>query len=348
MSMPSLMDGTYFVSKSDLLQFINSMLGLNLQKIEQTANGSIACQLLDAIRPGMLLLSKVDFNATSEYEMIGNYKILQAAFNKAGIDKQIEIARLMKGKPLDNMEFMQWMKAYVDGQTGGMPISNYDGPGRRAESRTGDIRGVGTARRRPSFKSSNGQPVKTGGGGGGGGGANRRLSQSRTSPAVTRSPRVSNAAAATSPASDQVTDREPPSTPTDAQQSACSPASPASKSTSPTVSPIKASRPQFSVNASAADSPPPAASTEHALQIEKQVLELEAAVETAGKERDFYFSKLRDIEILCQTPGLGQSQVIRVVEQILYAQNDEDAKHIIAEAQLSLVASMSLSDNGSV
>lgn len=30
-----LMDGTYFVSKSELLQFINSTLGLNLQKIEQ-------------------------------------------------------------------------------------------------------------------------------------------------------------------------------------------------------------------------------------------------------------------------------------------------------------------------
>lgn len=30
-----MMDGTYFVSKNDLLHFINSTLGLNLQKIEQ-------------------------------------------------------------------------------------------------------------------------------------------------------------------------------------------------------------------------------------------------------------------------------------------------------------------------
>lgn len=72
---------------------------------------------------------------------------------------------------------------------------------------------------------------------------------------------------------------------------------------------------------------------------------MEAAVDTAGKERDFYFSKLRDIEILCQTPGLGQSKVIQVVERILYAQNDEEAKRIIAEAQVSLVASLALSDN---
>ncbi len=55
----------------------------------------------------------------------------------------------MKSKPLDNMEFMQWMKSYVDGQTGALPIDGYDGAARRAGSRTGDIRSGAPGRRRP-------------------------------------------------------------------------------------------------------------------------------------------------------------------------------------------------------
>lgn len=40
----------------------------------------------------------------------------------------------------DNMEFMQWLKAYFDGQTGGQAPEGYDAKSRRASSRTGDVR----------------------------------------------------------------------------------------------------------------------------------------------------------------------------------------------------------------
>jgi hypothetical protein len=47
----------------------------------------------------------------------------------------------------DNMEFMQWLKAYFDGQTGGQAPEGYDAKSRRASSRTGDVRTAGTGGR---------------------------------------------------------------------------------------------------------------------------------------------------------------------------------------------------------
>ena len=67
----------------------------------------------------------------------------------------VEVSKLVKGKPLDNIEFMQWMKAYWEQQTGGAGVPDYDGPGRRAACRTGDVRSTPgrTAKRqvRPSY-----------------------------------------------------------------------------------------------------------------------------------------------------------------------------------------------------
>ena len=107
-----------FTPNSQLLAWINFTLGLSLQKIEDTANGAVACQLMDAIHrnQGGVSLKQVDFNAKTEYEALNNYKVLQQAFLKYGVNKSADSAKLVKGKPLDNLEFMQWFKVSANSQ----------------------------------------------------------------------------------------------------------------------------------------------------------------------------------------------------------------------------------------
>ncbi len=127
-----MMEGAFFVSRSDLLDWINEVLKLNLVKIEQTASGAVACQIIDAIYPGTVNMHRVNWKATQEYEFINNYKVLQQAFSKHKISKVIEVEKLSKGRCQDNLEFMQWLKRYFD--LNGGKAADYDPVARRKDA----------------------------------------------------------------------------------------------------------------------------------------------------------------------------------------------------------------------
>ena len=101
MSSIGIMEGAYFVSRGELLRWINGFLHLNYTKVEQVCSGNFLaqvagtksyigvayCQLLDALFPGKVPLSKVNFEAKTEWEYAKNFKIVQEVFDKIGIEK---------------------------------------------------------------------------------------------------------------------------------------------------------------------------------------------------------------------------------------------------------------------
>jgi len=65
-------------------------------------------------------------------------------------------------------------------------------------------------------------------------------------------------------------------------------------------------------------------------KLRDEVVDLKITVDGLETERDFYFQKLRDIEILCQAleahpdPHMTVGRFVENVQRILYAKDDED------------------------
>ena len=114
-----LMEGAFFVSKNDILNWVKSNFSPGISKIEDACNGVMYCNILNEIYPKKVKMNKVNKNAKLEHESLANFKILQQGFISCNISKNIEVEKLVKGKYQDNLEFLQWMKRYYDLNHGG-------------------------------------------------------------------------------------------------------------------------------------------------------------------------------------------------------------------------------------
>ncbi|WZZ12630.1 hypothetical protein YC2023_105719 [Brassica napus] len=264
-----IMDSAYFVGRSEILAWINSTLHLNLSKVEEACSGAVHCQLMDSVHPGTVPMHKVNFDAKSEYEMIQNYKVLQDVFNKLKLTKHIEVSKLVKGRPLDNLEFMQWMKKYCDSVNGGQ-LHNYHALERREACKGGK-----EATRRAA--------------------ATQQSGKSSSSSSVAPRPSSSNG----------TRKHEPPTSNAGNHHSSRAPSSKQTK-------------------------PAPAAA---AAAYDEKITELKLYIDSLEKERDFYFSKLRDVEILCQNPDTEHLPLVGSIKRILYAADGEDLGAAAAETQ---------------
>ena len=55
------MGGAFFVSRTDLLNWLNDVLKLNYTDLNQASNGAAFCQIIDAIHQGVGLQSVLIF-----------------------------------------------------------------------------------------------------------------------------------------------------------------------------------------------------------------------------------------------------------------------------------------------
>lgn len=252
-----LMDSAYFVGRNEILGWINATLHLNLSRVEEAASGAVQCQMMDMTYPGIVPMHKVNFDAKTEYDMIQNYKVLQDVFNKLKIEKHIEVNRLVKGRPLDNLEFLQWLKRYCDSVNGGIMNENYNPVERRTKG--GKERNIKGSQK--NFKSL--QTNRS---------LNSGLSDGMGSNKISVAKQGKSGGAATG-----------------------------------------------------------ANSSVEIHAMTKEITELKLSVDLLEKERDFYFAKLRDVEILCQTPELENLMLAVAIKKILYCADEKESA--LAEAQ---------------
>jgi RP/EB family microtubule-associated protein len=262
-----MMDAAYFTGRKELLEFFNDLLDLNLSKIEQTASGAIACQITELIFPGSIPMTKVDWGAKSDYEFVQNYKLLQAAFTKNRVQRHVDVDKLIRAKYQDNLEFCQWLKAFYE-QSGAVR-ENYDPVAVRAKGKNGTR--------------YNAQMGST----------SRPMTSTATRPSA-------------------ATHRAPSSGNTRTTKPGVTTATSSSSSAKPSVGGggvDRFSRPLRDRPSNNGQPPPVVSPKSSAVETElmeknqelsNQVEELSTAILEIEKERDFYFEKLRHVEILLQ------------------------------------------------
>ncbi|KAM9489340.1 microtubule-associated protein RP/EB family member 2 isoform 2-T2 [Clarias gariepinus] len=60
-------------------------------------------------------------------------------------------------------------------------------------------------------------------------------------------------------------------------------------------------------------------------QLNEQMNTLKLALEGAEKERDYYFGKLREVELLCQEQGQDNGPFVERIMEVLYSTDDQEA-----------------------
>jgi len=305
-----MMEGAFFVGRKAILDWLNTLLKTNLTKIEETCSGAIACQLCDALygpESKKVPMHKVKWDCKADFEYTQNYKILQDVFQKVGVNKVIPVAQLIRGKYQDNLEFMQWFKRFFELNYSGMP-EDYDAIKRRAKGK-----GVATFDKRMASKPKS-RPTRSHG--------------STNTRRPTRTAGSSNSSRTTNSSK-----RASSGTSSNSSRSSESSSSRSSNGRQARVTQQKENRRTNTFSKRNASTGSGAANAQLAAKNEELTAENATLLSTVNgleKERDFYFGKLRDVEILLQNLTENDAEPTKEVKslsdtifKILYATEED-------------------------
>jgi RP/EB family microtubule-associated protein len=285
------------ISRHELLAWVNATLQSNLTKIEQMSTGAAYCALTDVLFPGKVPLKKVKWNTRQEVDWVNNWRVLQTVWKTIGVDKPVPVQNLLKAKFQDNFEFLQWFKKFFD--------ANYSGVEYNALE----------ARNFEEFPAA--LP-------GGGARAPPRVSNVHR-PATTAAPSAARTSAAKPPVVRNTVKTTAAAPPTRASTAAGTRPSAVRRSVAP-VSNGNAN----TLDAAAANATIMQLENKHKQELEElqtQLVAFHESIETLERERDFYFAKLRQIEIICQEAENDNDEAAMIavapVKAVLYEKDDE-------------------------
>lgn len=291
------------MSRNEYLIWVNECLQAEFSKLEQLHTGAGYCLFTEVLFPNSINMKKVKFNSRLELEWLSNWKIVQTAWKQLGIEKMIPVEKLIKGKFQDNFEFLQWFKKFFDANYDGreynplemrnfeeLPKENKLKPGALSLKQPQQVRqqkNVSTPSRAavapPQRAGSNVSMNSTGA-------VSSYKKPASTAPPKKPSMPTTNSAGRVSQFS--LTQQMP----RPAQQKQASPSADSNKIIEEL---LKTKEQQLE-------------------ELKGQLAETDEVVNGLEKERDFYFAKLRKIEVLCQdNETLGKLDISWVL-QILY------------------------------
>jgi RP/EB family microtubule-associated protein len=229
---------------------------------------------------------------------------LTFACRRIGITKVVDVVALTRGSYQENLEFLQWLKAYYEQN---VPQNlQYDPVGRREGKPHAGTASAAAVSASTTVAAATPAPVAA---------------------AIVETPAsvVSVAAPVAAPASTRSSrtavpaEKKPVAAPTTA------PTTTTTRQTTAAASPAKSAPLRNAVNTSTKRSTATssaASSSAELAELTKKYAALQLQLDRAEQERDFYFAKLRDVEIWTQTHPDAGNHAVRDVQSILYATDE--------------------------